>query len=424
MKGTALKILKDRITLIAVAVIIFAGITGGSFYLGYASGAKNPQIFQVQELNNAVSADAPSNFGLFWEAWQNMKNKAVDIEKTDNKNLVYGAISGLVESLGDPNSNFFPPTDAKQFNDQIKGEFSGIGAEIGNKNGILSVVAPLKDSPAERAGLKSGDQIIKIDDADSATMKSEDAVKLIRGEKGTVVKLTIAREGLKDGKVIAIIRDTIQVPTIDFKMKDGIAYFHLYNFYETAPYAFYQAVVKASVQNPKGVIFDVRDNPGGYLDVAENIAGWFLNQGDVVVKEKFRGDQTNEFKANGAGTFKNTPVVVLMNQGSASASEITAGYLRDIRGAKLVGTKSYGKGTVQEVVNLSDGSMMKITIAHWLTPSGTLIDKNGLIPDYEVGITDDDLKAGRDPQLDKAMEIIRQEVADNKDKGRNIFIQL
>jgi len=386
---------------------------GGSFYFGYQKGQKNPQTVLIHGVANLEQGKLEAvDFSTFWDAWQAIKNKYVNADNLNNQNLVYGAVSGLVSALKDENSIFFPPTDAKKFNQDISGQFSGIGARIDIKDGQLIILAPLKDSPSEKAGIRAGDDILKIDDKATKGLSVDDAVKLIRGDKGTTVVLTILRSGWTDSKEISVIRDTIQVPTIDSKMLDNnIAYIHLYNFYENAPLLFYQAAIKLVGENPDGLILDLRDNPGGYLDAAINLAGWFLKPGEIVASEEFRSpDQKQIFTSYGSGSLKDTPMVILINGGSASASEILAGAIKDNRGVKLIGDKSFGKGTVQELQTLKDGSMVKITVAHWRMPAGELIDKNGIEPDYKVALTDDDIKANRDPQLDKAIEILKTEI--------------
>ena len=351
------------------------------------------------------------DFSLFWDVWQAIKEKYVEADKIDNQTLFYGAVSGLLGALKDENSVFFPPTDAQKFNEDISGEFGGIGAEIGTRNNQLVIVAPLKDTPAERAGLKPLDKILKVDKTDTANSSVEEAVKLIRGQKGTTVILTILRNGWKNPQEISMVRDTIQVPTLDWEIKENnITYIHLYNFYEKAPFLFYQAATEIAFKNPKGIILDLRNNPGGFLDAAINLTGWFLKPGETVVTEEFRSDEKQVFTSYGNGLFKDIPIVVLINEGSASASEILAGALRDNRSVKLIGKKSFGKGTVQELEALKDGSSVKITVAHWRMPGGGLIEKNGLDPDYEVSLTDEDLKANRDPQLEKAMEVLKSEI--------------
>ncbi len=411
-------IIKNQWVRLGIATIIVAIIAIEAFYIGYNKGVKNPETILVRGVANIDEGKPDAiDFTTFWQSWKILKEKYVDTGKINNQTLIYGAISGLFESLKDPNTVFMPPSDAKKFNEEISGEFSGVGMEIGIRNEQLVIIAPLKDTPAERAGLKAGDKIIKIDDKVSIEMAVDEAVKIIRGPRGTTVVLTIQRNGWSEPKEFSITRDTIQIPTIDFEMlalsetegKD-IAYFHLYNFYENAPFLFYQSAIKAAMQNPKGVILDLRNNPGGYLEAAVNLAGWFLEPGDLVVSEEFGSGEKEEFKANNSGFFKDLPVVVLINEGSASASEILAGALRDNRGIKLIGKKSFGKGTVQELEQLRDGSSIKITVAHWLMPNGGLIEKNGITPDYEVNITEEDIKAGRDPQLEKAMEVLKSQL--------------
>ncbi len=407
------KFFKNRYFLIGVSIIVAIALAGGSFYFGYQEGQKNPQTVLIHGVANLEQGKLEAvDFSLFWDAWQAIKNKYVSANNLNNQDLVYGAISGLVGALKDENSVFFPPSDAKKFNQDIAGEFSGIGARIDIKDGQLIILAPLKDSPSEKAGLRAGDDILKIDDKTTEGLSVDDAVKLIRGDKGTTVVLTILRGGWTDSKEISIIRDTIQVPTIDSKiLENNIAYIHLYNFYENAPLLFYQTAINLVGKNPNGLILDLRDNPGGYLDAAINLAGWFLKPGEKVVSEEFRSPEQNQvFTSYGSGLFRNTPMVIIINGGSASASEILAGAIKDDRRVKLIGDKSFGKGTVQELQTLKDGSMVKITVAHWRMPGGELIDKNGIEPDYKISLTDDDIKANRDPQLDKAIEVLKSEI--------------
>ena len=407
------KIFKNRIFIISFSIVVLAALVGGSFYFGYKEGRKQPQTYLIRGVNNLDQGKPEGiDFSLFWEAWRVLKEKGLDADKFKDQDLVYGAISGLFGTFKDPNTVFLQPSDAKKFGEDISGEFSGIGAEINIRDNQLVVITPLKNTPAEKAGLKPGDKILKIDDTQTAGLTVEEAIKLIRGEKGTTVALQIYRDGWDKPRDIPIIRDTIQVPTLDWEIKDGdIAYIQLYNFYEKAPFLFYQTAVELVPHNPKGIILDLRNNPGGYLDAAVSIAGWFLKSGEVVVQEEFRSAPNDTFKAGGAGIFKDTPMVVIINEGSASASEILAGALRDGRGVKLIGKKSFGKGTVQELVTVRDDALAKITVAHWRLPKGQLIEKNGLTPDYEVDIKDEDAKAGRDTQLTKAMEILKSEIS-------------
>ncbi|MFA5386420.1 MAG: S41 family peptidase [Candidatus Paceibacterota bacterium] len=394
-----------------LTIIFIIVISGASFYFGYRKGVQVPATTTIQGVTN-IDKGKPQgvDFSIFWETWQKLKDKYVD-QNIDDQKLVYGAVTGLVNSLGDPHTNFFPPTDAQKFQEDVNGSFGGIGAEIDVRNNQLQIVAPMKGTPAEKAGLRSGDKILKVDDLITDGLTTDEAVKHIRGEAGTKVTLTIMRDGWSTSKEITITREIIEVPTLDWKILDNnIAYIHLYNFYQNSPSNFYQAAVEIYAKNPKAIIFDLRDNPGGYLEAATNISGWFLNTGDLIVSEQFRSGEKQEFKSSGNGAFKDTPIVLLVNEGSASASEILAGALRDDRKIELVGTKTFGKGTVQEVVALTDGSSLKVTIAHWLLPSGHVIEKNGLTPDYEVNLTEDDIKNGKDPQLDKAIEVANSKI--------------
>lgn len=414
------KILKNKLLINGIGIILVCVVIAGAYYAGFEKGIQNPKITIVKGVFNMEGkTDENIDFSLFWDAWNILKSKYVDSDKISNKELMYGAISGLMSATKDPFTVFMPPIEANGFNEEIRGEFGGIGAEIGIRQNVLVIVAPLKDSPAEKSGLKSGDKILKINDKDSTNLSVEEAVKRIRGEKGTAVKLMIFRDSFDKPQDFTIIRDTIQVPTLDWKIinsdgkedkNGGIVYVQLYNFYEKAPMLFYQMAIQALYSNPKGMIIDLRDNPGGYLEASTNIASWFLERGETVVIEKFQSGENQEFKSENSGVFQNIPIVVLINQGSASASEILAGALRDNKNIKLVGVKSFGKGSVQQLEELKDNSQVKITIAHWLTPKGTLIDKNGLVPDYEVEMSDQDFKDKKDSQFNKALDVLKTEI--------------
>jgi carboxyl-terminal processing protease len=349
------------------------------------------------------------DFSLFWDAYNKLNEKFIDNSKIDNKKIIYGAISGMADSLGDPYTSFFNPDEAKKFNQDLSGSFDGIGAEIGIKKGLLTVIAPLKNTPAEKAGLEPGDIIIKIDGKDAANMSTEEAVTLIRGLKNTEVVLTIFREEWVKAQEISIIRDTIKVPTIEWTLKDGdIAYIQVYQFGLNLVSDFQNIALQILKSPAKKIVLDLRGNPGGYLNVAQNIAGWFLPLNQIVVIEDFGGNSEQQiYKSEGNSQLLDYPIVVLINEGSASASEILAGALRDNRNAKLIGEKSFGKGSVQEVVYLPNGSFLKITVAKWLTPKGALISDVGLTPDIKIAITDDDIIANKDPQLSKALEIVK-----------------
>ncbi len=417
---------KNQYIGVIVLFLVIAVSVGGAFYLGYQKGTEKPKTVLIEGVSaiNIGNEDAV-DFNLFWDAWQLLKEKYVDNKSIDNQNLLYGAISGIFNSLGDDYTVFMPPSDAKKFTEDISGEFSGIGAEIGLRENQLIIISPLKGTPADRAGLRPMDKILGVDSTSTLGITVENAVKIIRGTRGTTVVLTILRDNWTEPKEIPIVRDVIQIPTVDWEIKDdNIAYIHLYNFYEKAPYLFYQMAIDFAQNNPKGMILDLRNNPGGYLDVAINLAGWFVKSGDTVITEEFGTGEVQTYTSHGNGYLRNLPIVVLINEGSASASEILAGALRDIREAKLVGKKSFGKGTVQEIEQLSDGSLVKITVAHWRLPNGQLIEKNGLEPDYEVDITDEDILSGRDPQLNKALELIKEEIFKEKTSPLDPFLKI
>ncbi len=389
------------VTMVAIFVAFGAGFIYGSI-------DKLPRPIQGI-VNQEFGKPKEFNFGLFWTAWDELHKKYVQPTKLKDGNLLYGAVGGMVKGAGDPYTVFFPPEEAKSFTQEVQGSFGGIGAEIGKKNGFISVVAPLEDSPAQKAGILAGDKILKINGEATDDFSVEQAVTKIRGEIGTKVTLTILRgnDGTK-AKDITITRAVIRIPIVKLEYKDDnkIAHLSFYSFTATAPSEFQQAVSKVLNSGAKGVILDLRNNPGGYLEVAVDIAGWFSNPGDLVAVEDYGNGKTTEFRTSGLGGIKNYPLVVLVNQGSASASEILAGALRDNKNVKLVGTKTFGKGSVQELVNFEDGSSLKVTVARWLTPKGTSISEKGLDPDYNVEMTEEDINAKKDPQLDKAIEIL------------------
>lgn len=395
---------------LGVAVLLFGAVL---FYVGFRFGASKyayQSSYSIPE--NGTSTILNGDFSLFWDAVKLVKDRFYDPSQIKDQDILYGAIKGAVGSLNDPYSVFFTPSESEKFSEDLTGSFGGIGAEIGTKNNQVVIIAPLKNTPAEKAGLRAGDAILKIDDTlVTSDMTAEDAVQLIRGDVGTTVKLLIMRNEWKEPKTITLTRAIINVPTIDFKMLPGnIAYVQLYNFDANAGAEFYNVGLQMLTSNTKGLILDLRDNPGGFLDVAQNIAGWFLKRGSTVVIEKFRGNGEQSLLAQGNEALLRMPTVLLVNGGSASASEILSGALRDDRGIKLVGEQTFGKGSVQEIENLPDGSSMKISIAEWLTPDGTTINKIGLKPDYVVPLTDQNIQNKQDPQLDKAIEVLKSEM--------------
>lgn len=350
------------------------------------------------------------DFSLFWQTRNVLEEKFVEPAKINTKEMIYGAISGMVKTLGDPYTTFLNPEDTKKFKEDIKGVFEGVGMEIGIREGELLIIAPLEGTPAQKAGLLPGDKILKIDDTLTRDITIDEAVSLIRGPKGTEVTLTILREGWEESREFKIKRGVIEIPSLKWEMKDeNIAYLKIYHFSSKASFDFSKTAFEILKSPAKKIILDLRNNPGGYLEVAQDIAGWFLQRGQIVTIEDF-GDKEKdkEYKAQGNERFVNFPIVVLINQGSASGSEILAAALRDNRGISIIGERSFGKGSVQELEELREGASLKVTVAHWLTPKGKLITDVGLEPDIVIEMTSEDYEQGRDPQLDKAIEIIRQ----------------
>ncbi|MFH2063050.1 MAG: S41 family peptidase [bacterium] len=351
--------------------------------------------------------DREVDFARFWDVWQIVKTRSVK-QPVDDVDMFYGAVSGMVGSLGDPYSIFLDPEVAAMFESELSGTFQGIGAEIGIKQDQLKVIAPLPGTPAERAGLRAGDSIIAIDGVETFGLSVDEAVSRIRGDRGTEVKLLILRPE-EEAKEYSIVRDTITVDSIKWRMEDGsgrrIGVIEVSHFNETTGPAFEEAVQGLLLQNPDGLILDLRNNPGGFLDTAVDMAGEWI-QHDVVVQEKFSDGSVRNYNSDGTARFADLPTVVLVNGGSASASEIVAGALQQRGRATVVGEQTFGKGSVQDYVEFEDGSALKLTIALWLTPNGESIDQSGITPDQVVELTVEDFENDRDPQFDRAVEIL------------------
>ena len=366
-----------------------------SFTLGYHT--KKNYIFGLNE----------TDFKLIDEAYQLIINNFIGANDINHATIIHGAIDGMVNSLGDPYSNFFNLEDTKMFLEDTEGKFEGVGMEIGIRDGFFQVISPLKGTPAYNAGILSGDRVLKIDDVDTRDVSLEDGVALIRGPKGTEVTLSILREGWSEPKDFKITRDVISVASVEWELiDDNIAHISLYHFYKNADSDFKNVALEVINSPAEAIILDMRGNSGGYLDVSQEIAGWFLEKGNVFVIEDSYNKQREE-KIKGVGRLLEYPLVVLIDQGSASASEIVAGALRDNRNILLIGETSYGKGSIQKLEYLSDGSSIKITVAHRLTPNGDLVSEKGLEPDIRVEFDLEEYEAGNDVQLKKALEVIQ-----------------
>jgi carboxyl-terminal processing protease len=414
---------------IFLAVICAAAI----FYAGFSVGEKHrPAIEKVTELSNKeekITSPDIVNFAPFWEAWNVLNEKYVGNSTTSPQEKVWGAIEGLAASLKDPYTVFMPPEESAAFESEIQGSFEGVGMEIDSRDGVIIVVSPLKGTPAESAGLQPGDKIIKINDTVTTNMRVDNAVKLIRGKSGTVVRLTIIRNGKRAPFEVSVTRGLITIPTIDTELRkapakpgektatttpstglreDGVFVIKLYNFSSAAPELFRQALRDFIVSRSSRLIIDLRGNPGGFLEVAVDAASFFLPVGEIVAIEDHGGKEGNRmYRSHGYNAFNNNlKMAILVNGGSASASEILAGALREHGKAILVGTKTFGKGSVQELVKITPETSLKVTIARWLTPKGHSISAEGLTPDVVVERTSDDIEKGRDPQMDKAVELL------------------
>jgi len=385
---SSVKLRTTRTSIISVALAALIGLGAGWF--GHS--------LVIQRGTNFIAADLANVKAILNDSFDG------DIDKDKQGE---GAIRGLVASLGDPYTTYLDASQSKELADDLRGELSGIGIEVGIKNNRLTVISPIDDTPAAKAGLRSGDIIALIDGKDSSELTLDAAVSKIRGEKGTEVKLTIVR-GTEKPLELTVKRDKITVSSVKSEMRaGGIGYIRLRRFGDDTDAAIRAAAADLAQKGAKSVILDLRDNPGGYLDSAVTVSSEFLGSG-TVVEERSRHFESKTLVANPGGSLTKVKVIVLINQGSASASEITAGALKDNGRATLVGEKSFGKGSVQEVRSLRNGGQLKVTVAHWHTPKGVNISKEGIAPDVEVKMTNDDYNANRDPQLDRALELAAQ----------------
>ncbi len=411
MKEKILDIM-DKHKLIFLGVIVTSLLL--SFWLGLNVGyTNNRQVKSLAILSDKESLP-PENvdFSPLWKAWNVLEDRFVPATTTLSKtsqDYLWGSIRGLAASYGDPYTVFFPPAESTVFEEDINGSFGGVGMEIGVRDGVLTVVSPLKSTPAEKAGVKSGDWIMEIDGKSTDKMSVDEAVQKIRGEVGKVVTLTISREGNSELKTIEITRAVINIPTIDTEMrKDGIFVISLYNFSALSPNLFRTALKEFVQSNSNKLVLDLRNNPGGFLAAAIDMASWFLPAGKVVVTEDFgKGVEPKIHRSKGYNIFTNQlKMVILVNGGSASASEILAGALQEQGVATLIGQSTFGKGSVQEVIKITPDTSLKVTIARWLTPNGISISDGGLTPEVKVEMTAKDVEAGKDPQLQKAVSIL------------------
>jgi len=415
-KGDKPKKIRRNFKTFGIVILISVSFFAGSLFNKYTStkSARSVSIENLLVKSHDKSQPSDIDFGLFWEAWNLLNDKYVDTTKLDRQKMIYGAISGMVKAVGDPFSSFMNPDESQQFSQDLEGTFEGIGVEIGMKNDVLTVISPLDGSPGEKAGLRAGDKILKIGDKLTTDMTVDEAVSMIRGPKGTEISLMILHEKSASPIEVKIIRDQISVKSVKLEFKDGgIAVVKISKFGDDTISGMNQAANQIVSQKAKGIILDLRNNPGGYLEAAIDISSKFIPAGKVVVSEEERGASNGDkknFSARGGDILGNIPVVVLVNGGSASASEITAGALRDNLDAPLIGKKTFGKGSVQELEKLAGGSTLRVTIARWLTPNGDYIMEKGIDPTIDVDLSDADYNANRDPQMDKALEVIKEKM--------------
>ncbi|OHA81523.1 MAG: hypothetical protein A2675_03590 [Candidatus Yonathbacteria bacterium RIFCSPHIGHO2_01_FULL_51_10] len=414
------------VTVIGIGSIIIAfnvGFSAGTYAYG---GATNNQSTASTTPPNELFSDifagqggedtsAPPGIDLseVWAVWHLIDSKYVSTTASTTEDTpesrVDGMTAGLVASLGDPYTVFMPAKEASYFNEEISGNFVGIGVEIGMDDNILTVIAPLKGTPAALAGILSGDKIIEIDGIPTANMDTDAAITRIRGEAGTTVTLTVLHNGSDTTVKIPVKRATINIPTVETEARaDGVFVIHLYSFSANSPSLFRDALREFILSGDYMLVLDLRDNPGGYLDAAVDMASFFLPQGTVVAREDFGGNTSeNIYRSKGYDIFTDQlKMAILINQGSASASEILAGALSEHHKATLIGEKSFGKGSVQELVPLKDGASLKVTVAKWLTPNGHSLIHNGLDPQITVITTKKDVEAGIDPQLERAAQFL------------------
>lgn len=394
-------------------VVSFLAFVGLLFGAGILVGASVGNSVGATTFGADFKLDSP----LFQKVMNNIDEKFIFWKSSStlptSKELEYGVIKGYVSSYKDPYTVFFPPKEAKSFNENVKGSFGGVGMNVGMKDGNIVVIAPLKDSPAMKAGILAGDIITAVEGTSTLQMSSDEAVNMIRGEIGTKVNITVLHKNAKAVTKISIIRQEIKIPTLDTEKKNGVFIIHLYNFSAESPELFRKALNEFMTTGLPYMVLDLRGNPGGYLEAAVNMASYFLKEGKVVVSEKAgKNEETKDHRSTGiVGIPVTTKVVVMVDGGSASASEILAGALKDQGIAKIVGEKSFGKGSVQELINYDDGSSLKVTIAKWYTPNGVNISENGIKPDVEIAATTSvKLKDGTivDVQLAKAIEVVKK----------------
>jgi len=393
------KQLSKKFLVIAFLAVFFIGLSAGLIIQKYNLKKKNLIDVEGTQLQHL-------DLSLINQALESIENNYYNSDQLDYQELTYGAIRGIANNLDDNYTAFFNPKEAEIFQEDLSGNIEGVGMEVGIQDGQLTVITPLEGTPADQAGLLPQDKIIAVNGSSTADMSLDEAVNLIRGPKGSTVTLSIARNGEFEKKDFSLTRDVIEIPIVEWHKKAGhVAHIRVFHFTNNLSSSF-KKVATEILNDPEidSVVLDLRNNPGGYLGVAQDIAGWFIEEGKIVTTEK--GNQHKVFKAEGNEKFKSYSVNVLINKGSASGAEILAAALRENRGTKLIGETSFGKGTIQEIHPLYNGSMLKITTTEWLTPNGNSINEVGLKPDIAVEMPAQNINTEKDTQLQKAINLL------------------
>jgi carboxyl-terminal processing protease len=397
------------VSLVVVVGLVFGG---GGFVAGYAARSLQASLLQPGQPLPAASeatatpASLEATFAPFWEAWGLVHEQYID-QPVDDIQLMQGAIRGMLQSLKDPHTSYMSPAETQIMSSDLSGEFEGIGAYVEAAGDYLRIVSPLPGSQAEKAGLLPGDIIVMVDGKDVAGLGEAETIRLVRGPAGSVVHLTIMRANSAKPLEFDVTRAKYTIASVESKMLDSnIAYVKINDFGQNTTQELQTALKTLMSQKPAGLVLDLRGNPGGYLDTGIMVASQFIPNG-VIVTERYSDGSEQNHRAVSGGLATKIPLVVLIDQGSASASEIVAGAIQDDQRGQIVGETSYGKGSVQNVIQLQgDNGTVRITVAHWLTPKGRLIDKLGITPDVPIERTADDITADRDPQLDAAVKLL------------------
>jgi carboxyl-terminal processing protease len=389
--------------IIAVFLFVLGIWIGRNVAIPFFPEANQPKYQVLNRLNTKDNVD----FATFWEAWDKLNSTYLNKKDLSGEKLLQGAIDGLINSAGDPYTSYFDPSANTSFNKELSGTFEGVGMELGVRDNKLVVIAPLDDSPAAKAGILAGDRIVEIDGQDSTRYSIGDAVTKIRGKAGSKVKLTLTREGREEPLQLELTRATINVKSVKSKIEGEVATLTVTRFGDNTKSEWDEVVNQVMTSGIRKIVLDLRNNPGGRLDTAIDLAGEFVTRKEVVVYQEDSDGKKDPFYPKADGRLQNSKVVVLINKGSASASEIVSGALQDYDKGPVVGEASFGKGTVQAVTDLKDGSGLHITVAKWLTPKGNWVHGKGITPDVEVKMTEADINSGKDPQMERALDFLK-----------------